>query len=127
MQPILDENFIPAIVWTREFLKTAQNPISIAIERENDLMYRYDTRIGSNAEDNRFYIERLVKMILWTVGRRLANATYAESHGVDNTTSLMYAMDLTPLVEDKTLDMVGFAAGYIDNFAEDVRKKIMGV
>jgi len=68
MQPILDNEFIPAIVWTREFLATAETPVAIAVERENGLVYRYDTKIGDDDERNKFYIERLVKMLLWSVG-----------------------------------------------------------
>jgi len=64
----LDQEFIPAIVWTREFLATAQTPVSIAIERNDGLVYRYDTKIGNNGDKNKFYIERLVKMLLWSVG-----------------------------------------------------------
>ncbi|MDR1688673.1 MAG: ROK family protein [Clostridiales bacterium] len=68
MQPILDNDFIPAIKWTKNFLADASIPVSVAVERENSLTYRYDTRIGKNQADNEFYIERLVKMLLWTVG-----------------------------------------------------------
>lgn len=64
---------------------------------------------------------------LATVGRRLANATFCESHGVDDTSSLMYAMDLTPLVKDVSLDIKSYVLDYINNFAADVAKKIGGV
>ena len=37
---------------------------------------------------------------LASMGRRRANATYFESHGVDVTQGLSYAMDLTPLIRD---------------------------
>ena len=36
---------------------------------------------------------------LATMGRRRANATYLASHGVDESTSLIFGMDLTPLME----------------------------
>ena len=62
---------------------------------------------------------------LATIGRRLANATYAESHGVDDTTSLMFAMDLTPLIKDKTLDIAEFAVRHIDNFKNNVTENII--
>ena len=39
---------------------------------------------------------------LASMGRRRANATYFESHGVDATTGLSYAMDMTPLMNDAT-------------------------
>ena len=40
---------------------------------------------------------------LASMGRRRANATYFESHGVDATTGLSYAMDMTPLMNDATI------------------------
>ena len=61
---------------------------------------------------------------LATVGRRLANATYAESHGTDDTNSLMYAMDLTPLINDVSVDVNDYVQQYIRNFSDDVEKKI---
>ena len=42
---------------------------------------------------------------LATMGRRKANATYFESHGVDEAQQLAYAMDLTPLVADPKRDV----------------------
>ena len=41
---------------------------------------------------------------LATAGRRLANATFSESHAVDTAAALIYAMDLQPLVTDPSLD-----------------------
>jgi LmbE family N-acetylglucosaminyl deacetylase len=61
---------------------------------------------------------------LATAGRRLANATYAESHGTDETSALTYAMDLTPLIKNDSLDIKEYVLGYIDRFKEDVSKKI---
>ena len=45
---------------------------------------------------------------LASMGRRRANATYSESHGVDATTGLSYAMDMSPLMSDATKDPVAF-------------------
>ncbi|MCL2748428.1 MAG: PIG-L family deacetylase [Oscillospiraceae bacterium] len=64
---------------------------------------------------------------LATEGRRLANATYAESHSVDETNALMLAMDLTPLVHDSSLDICDFVLGKIDHFAEDVRRSVTAI
>ena len=57
-------------------------------------------------------------------GRRRANATYAESHGVDQAEQLSFAMDLTPLIRDDTLDVVEYVAGFVKAFEADVRKRI---
>lgn len=64
---------------------------------------------------------------LATAGRRLANATYAESHGTDETSALTYAMDLTPLIKDDSMDIKEYVLGYIERFKEDVAKKISKV
>jgi len=61
---------------------------------------------------------------LATMGRRRAHATYFESHGVDVSTSLIYGMDLTPLIKDPTTDVFSYVQGFIDRFAQDVRSRI---
>lgn len=61
---------------------------------------------------------------LATAGRRLANATYLASHDTDEETALTFAMDLTPLVEDPSLDPTGYVTGYIDRFKADVESRI---
>ena len=61
---------------------------------------------------------------LATVGRRRANATYHASHGTDVTTSLIFAMDLTPLIVDPKLDVQEYTAGYIRRFADEVSARL---
>lgn len=61
---------------------------------------------------------------LATLGRRRAHATYFASHGVDISTSMIYAMDLTPLIADKNLDITEFVGDQIKNFADDVAARI---
>jgi LmbE family N-acetylglucosaminyl deacetylase len=61
---------------------------------------------------------------LASMGRRKANATYSESHGVDETLGLSYAMDLTPLIEDDTLDPQAFILTQIQKFADDVAARV---
>ena len=69
--PVLDESFIPLDAFNSEFLKTAKKPIAIAVERNNDLVSVYETFIhGSNDmfETDCYYIERLIKFLLWAKG-----------------------------------------------------------
>lgn len=61
---------------------------------------------------------------LATEGRRRANATYFTSHAVDAATHLAFAMDLTPLVQDDSLDPVAYTLGFIDRFRQDVATKL---
>lgn len=61
---------------------------------------------------------------LATIGRRLSNATFGSSHQVDDCNAVTYAMDLTPLILDKELDIVSFVTSYIDRFKRNVADKI---
>jgi hypothetical protein len=61
---------------------------------------------------------------LASMGRRRANATYFESHGVDNTTGLSYAMDMTPLVNDANIKPVEFVQEFIQRFAQDIKERV---
>jgi len=61
---------------------------------------------------------------LAVMGRRCANATFFESHGVDRSNSLAFALDLTPLAQDDTLDIVEYVTGFIDRFRADVVAKL---
>ncbi len=61
---------------------------------------------------------------LATVGRRRANASYFQSHATDEADELWFAMDLTPLVRDDTLDVGRYVLGHIDKFRASVDEKI---
>jgi LmbE family N-acetylglucosaminyl deacetylase len=53
-------------------------------------------------------------------GRALANATFFDSHSVDAASHVWYAMDLTPLIQDDTLDPLQFTLAHIDKLKSDV-------
>lgn len=57
-------------------------------------------------------------------GRRLANATFSESHACDTYAGLNYAMDLTPLIKDNTLDIADYVCGYIERFRQNVKNLV---
>lgn len=61
---------------------------------------------------------------LASMGRRRANATYFESHGVDHTTGLSYGMDLTPLIQDASIEPVTFVGGLMQRFVNDVQERV---
>ena len=61
---------------------------------------------------------------LAVLGRRRAHATFLESHGVDQADMLTFGMDLTPLVANEKLDIVGYVCDYIDKFQQEVRQKL---
>jgi LmbE family N-acetylglucosaminyl deacetylase len=61
---------------------------------------------------------------LATLGRRRANATYFESHGVDETAGLSFAMDMTPLIIDADKKPLEFIQEFIQRFGQDVTERI---
>ena len=61
---------------------------------------------------------------LAVLGRRRANATFFESHGVDQSDAIAFAMDLTPLAHNDALDIVEYVVGFIDRFKADVVAKL---
>ena len=70
-KPVLDLQFIPMGLFNKAFLKTAKKPISVAVERENGQVAAVHTFIHGTpemAEADTYYIDRLVKSILWMKG-----------------------------------------------------------
>jgi LmbE family N-acetylglucosaminyl deacetylase len=61
---------------------------------------------------------------LGVLGRRRANATFLESHSVDRSDSVTYAMDLTPLIADASLEIREYVDGFIGRFSENVSERI---
>lgn len=61
---------------------------------------------------------------LAVIGRRRANSTFFDSHGVDHSDALAFAMDLTPLILDDSLDLIAYVTGFIDRFKHDVTTKL---
>lgn len=58
------------------------------------------------------------------MGRRRSNATFFASHGVDEAEALQWGIDLTPLIEDDSIDPLAYIQSYIDRFAGDVKERI---
>jgi LmbE family N-acetylglucosaminyl deacetylase len=61
---------------------------------------------------------------LASMGRRRANATYFESHGVDSTTGLSYAMDMTPLMNDASIKPAEFVQGFVQRLSLDIQERV---
>ncbi len=57
-------------------------------------------------------------------GRRRANATFFDSHSVDDSQSVAFGIDLTPLIEDDALSPEAYILSFIEEFQADVHKQI---
>ncbi len=69
--PELDPGFIPLGKFFDAFLKDARRPLSLAVERAGGEVAVYNTFIHGTpdmAEADRYYVDRLVKMLLWMKG-----------------------------------------------------------
>jgi LmbE family N-acetylglucosaminyl deacetylase len=61
---------------------------------------------------------------LATMCRWKANATYLDSHNVDTSQAIMFAVDLTPLVKDSLLNVSDYVMGIVDSFRDSVKDEL---
>ena len=69
--PKLDPTFIPFGVWREAYLKGAEKPLAIALERDKGRISVHHTFIHGTpemAEADYRYVERYVKFLLWSTG-----------------------------------------------------------
>ena len=68
--PGLDGTYIPFAAWRAAYLAEAHRPIRIAVERQDGQVAVFDTRIrnGTYHTANLRFLERTVKLLLWSVG-----------------------------------------------------------
>jgi len=70
-KPALDPDFLPFYRWEKEYLKGANEPIAVAIRRNDGKVAVLDTRIYGDEEHfaaDCYYIERKIKFLLWAKG-----------------------------------------------------------
>lgn len=58
------------------------------------------------------------------LGRLRANATFHDPHDADRSRFVLLAMDLTPLIQNNTMDLADFVAGRIERFQAEVMARI---
>ncbi len=63
---------------------------------------------------------------LATVGRRAANATFEQPRSADRCDAVWLAVDLSPLVQDDSLDILDYVDGLVQRFARDVHDRLSG-
>ncbi len=61
---------------------------------------------------------------LASMGRRRANATYFESHGVDQTLGMSFGMDMTPLIYDPNITPADYVLDLIQRFEREVKGRL---
>jgi len=98
--------------WLVDSEKTAM-PISARPELARTLNEVFATQIAGGKRYD-----------LAVLGRRTANATFSNAHSTDQESGMQWAMDLTPLVQDDSLDPVAYTVGFIDRLKADVTARI---
>ena len=58
------------------------------------------------------------------VGRRYANATFFYAEGKDKAEQLTFAMDLTPVINDDSINFIEYVMNYLDKFRNDVHSNL---
>ena len=70
-KPLLDPEFMPIGLFNKAYLKNAKKPVSLAVERSNGQMATIHTYIHGTeemAQADAYYVDRLIKQILWMKG-----------------------------------------------------------
>lgn len=77
IKPILDPEYVPAILWTQAYAKLCEadpqsSELAIALSRNDGTVFTHKTKIlshtGDNIALNNKHIERLIKFLLWQKG-----------------------------------------------------------
>jgi LmbE family N-acetylglucosaminyl deacetylase len=87
--------------------------VSRAEERLMPLIREFDSQIAGGKRYD-----------LAAAGRKRANATFLHAQDIDRATAVEYAMDLTPLVRDPTLDITRWTLQFVERFARDVEARL---
>ena len=69
--PPLDPDYTPLYLFNRAFLREAHKPLGIAVERSGGQIAVYEAKIHGTpefAQADRYYVDRLVKTLLWMKG-----------------------------------------------------------
>ena len=59
-----------------------------------------------------------------SIGRRYQNATYYQSHSVDNYKMISYAIDMKPLLKNPDLSVKEFALSFVDDLRNEISEVI---
>jgi LmbE family N-acetylglucosaminyl deacetylase len=110
------ERVLGCEVWRALDWLQAQDKVTLDVSAAEDrlmpLIRAFDSQIAGKRYD------------LAAAGRKRANATFLDSHAVDRASAVEYAMDLTPLVRDPTLDIARWTLQLVERFARDVEARL---
>lgn len=73
IKPEIDQGFIPAVLWNRNYKKEAEDgqdiaEVTIGLLRDDQSVFRRCVKVSDDSDRNFLYIERMLKAMLWTIG-----------------------------------------------------------
>lgn len=96
-------------VWRDLDWMTDEDKVLLDVSGHEDLAQQLNAAFVSQIDSGKKYDEAIA-------GRRRAHATFHNAYQGDQSTSIILAMDLTPLVQDDQLDVGDFTLAHIDRF-----------
>jgi LmbE family N-acetylglucosaminyl deacetylase len=112
------ERVLGCEVWRALDWLQAEDKVTLDVSRAEDrlmpLIGAFDSQIAGGKRYD-----------LAAAGRKRANATFLDSTAIDRATAVEYAMDLTPLVRDPTLDITRWTMQLVERFAKDVEARLV--
>ena len=110
------ERVLGCEVWRALDWLQAEDKVTLDVSAVEDRLIPLIRAFDSQIAGKRYHLA--------TAGRKRANATFLDSHSVDRATAMEYAMDLTPLVKDPTLDITRWTLQLVERFARDVEARL---
>ncbi len=104
-------------VWRDLDWLSDQEKVAFDVSGGDDLAFKLLAAFKSQSHSGKRYD-------LATLGRRKAHATYSESHRKNRASSLIFAMDLTPLITNPSQNIQSFLKQRLLNFEKDVLLRI---
>lgn len=101
-------------VWRDLDWMTDNDKVLLDVSRHEELAQQLNAAFVSQIDGGKQYDQAIA-------GRRRAHATFHNAHAVDQASSMILAMDLTPLLQDDQLDVADFTLAHIDRFRASVQ------
>jgi LmbE family N-acetylglucosaminyl deacetylase len=114
--PSTVERVLGCEVWRALDWLQPQDKVTLDVSRQEERLMPLIGAFDSQLESKRYDVA--------AAGRKRANATFLDPHAADRSTALEYAMDLTPLVRDPTLDIARWTLQFVERFARDVEARL---
>lgn len=113
----LPEKLIGCEVWRNLDWLPDDKKVVMDVSAHKDLQAQLVEVFVSQVQGGKNYTDAIL-------GRRAANATFFASHSTDKASGLTFGMDLTPLLQDKSLSPEAYVLSLIADFENSVKDKL---